>query len=155
MTAILGRPLMHIDIRPQVSFAVAPCRLCKPSSVSNFSNVEHSEKDVLPELKNVLAAVSRAETPVDGRGRPRTTEGKRRFDAARPYALNSSFCYSLRVFSISRCIYSREPYLQNTILNRDRCAGTRHSTQGGRRATNQHNNQLVRGHTQQCTHPGG
>ena len=58
-----------------MSFAVAPCRLCKPSSVSNFSNVEHSRKAVLPELKNVLAAVSRAETPADGRGRRKARGG--------------------------------------------------------------------------------
>lgn len=98
VTEILGHPLIYIKMRPHVSFAVAPCRLWKPSGVSHLANIGHPRKAAKPKLKNVLAAVPRAETLANGQGRPRTTNGERRFKAARPSALNSLFCYSLRFF---------------------------------------------------------
>ena len=103
-TPKFAETLKHVTSRPQVSFTVAPWRLCKPSSVSNFANIGLPRKAARLKFKHVLEAISCGETTADNRGQPGKRNGALRFKAARPSVLNFSFCCLVVAFTTHRKI---------------------------------------------------
>ena len=122
MTTVLCHSLTYItmsamSMRPQVTFAIAQRRLCKPLGILKLANAGHRRKADRPKLKNALADLSCPKTAVDNWGRFQINTEVRHYELAQLYAMQSSFYCSLRVFSILRCICSRDAYLQNVILD--------------------------------------